>query len=496
MSQSTATRIEEDKPAPASGAAAVTVAAAPSRTMSRGMLRGLVKTIRPHQWVKNLFVLAPMFFHKDVFVTGPNRVPALNLIVTGEAFAATFVFCLLAGAVYTINDLADVEADRVHPVKRFRPIASGAVPEGVARAMAAGLVVASLVLGWVLSPAFFAVALVYFVENLAYTFKLKHVAFLDVALIAFGFVLRVLAGGIATHVPVSGYMLGCTALLALFLGFGKRRHELASENAGKQRAALEAYTPRSLNVALGTTGAATLVTYIAYTLDPATREFFHSDYLWLTAPFTAFGILRFLFLVSGRAGRGLEGRVADAGDAARRAVRENLLVWVVVVVAIVYRLRPSPVRKGSAMQPAPQADLRAKPGRVDRSRAHAAALPRLPARRHVPPRPERRRRRDRAAAPPRRGEPRDVRAHHGVDRRRLRGRLRRRRARPGLPPGEVRADSRSKGSSTRSSCASARRTSSAGSSRPSATRRSRARARSSASSCRSARASTRSSRSA
>ena len=305
------------------------------------MLRGLIKTIRPHQWVKNLFVLAPMFFHKDVFVTGTNGVPALNLIVTGRAFAATIVFCLLAGAVYTINDLADVEADRVHPVKRLRPIASGEVPMGIAKMMAAGLVVFSLGTAYLLNWMFAAVALAYFVENLAYTFKLKQVAFLDVALIAFGFVLRVVAGGIATNVHVSGYLLACTALLALFLGFGKRRHELASEHAGKQRLALRAYTPTSLNIALAVTGAATAVTYVSYTLDPTTREFFHSDYLWLTAPFTVFGIVRFLFLVSGRAGRGLKAESPTQEMLSDVPFVLNLILWVIVVVAIVYRLRPS-----------------------------------------------------------------------------------------------------------------------------------------------------------
>jgi 4-hydroxybenzoate polyprenyltransferase len=305
------------------------------------MVKGLIKTIRPHQWVKNLFVLAPMFFHKDVFVSGPNGVPALNLIVTGRAFFATIVFCMLAGAVYTINDLADVEADRVHPVKRNRPIASGAVPEKLARVMAVGLVLFSLVAGYALSPAFALVALVYFVENIAYTFKLKHVAFLDVSLIAFGFVLRVLAGGIATNIKVSVYLLACTALLALFLGFGKRRHELASANAGKQRAALEAYTPTSLNVALVATGVATAATYVAYTLDPSTREFFHSDYLWLTAPLAAFGIVRFLFLVSGRAGRGLKAESPTQEMLSDVPFVLNLMLWVIVIVAIVYRLRPS-----------------------------------------------------------------------------------------------------------------------------------------------------------
>lgn len=305
-----------------------------------GSLRALVKTLRPHQWIKNVFVLAPVFFHKDVFLHTADG-PWLNLAVTGRATAAMGIFCLLAGAVYTINDLVDVEADRIHPIKRERPIASGLVSVRAASAMAVSLVVVSLALAYWLAPLLALVALVYFAENLAYSFKLKKVAFLDVGLIAFGFVLRVLAGGIATGVHVSGYMLGCTALLALFLGFGKRRHELALENAGKQRAALEAYTSRSLTVALAATGSAAALTYVAYTLDPVTRAWFHSDYLWLTAPFTAFGILRFLLLVSGQAGRGLR-----AESPTQEMLRDvpfvlNLVIWAVVVMAVVYQLRPN-----------------------------------------------------------------------------------------------------------------------------------------------------------
>lgn len=309
--------------------------------VARSMIRGLIKTVRPHQWVKNLFVAAPMFFHKDLFSSTAQGDPTLNLRVTGQALIATAVFCLLAGAVYTINDLVDVEADRVHPVKRDRPIASGAVPETIARPFSLALVVSAVALAYLeFNVAFAGVAVLYFVENIAYSFKLKKVAFLDVGLIAFGFVLRVVAGGLATNVQVSWYMLGCTALLALFLGFGKRRHELASEQAGRQRAALEAYTRRSLDVALAITGLATAATYFAYTLDRDTQEFFQSKFLWLTAPFTVVGIARFLQLVSGRAGRGLK-----AESPTQEMLRDvpfvlNLVAWVVVVVAIVYRLRP------------------------------------------------------------------------------------------------------------------------------------------------------------
>jgi len=306
------------------------------------VVKGLIKTIRPHQWVKNLFVMAPMFFHKDLFGTAASGDPTLNLKVAGKAFLATAVFCLLAGAVYTINDLVDVEADRIHPVKRHRPIASGAVPEGFAKIFAAFLVVASLAVASLkLNWAFAAVAALYFVENIAYSFKLKKVAFLDVGLIAFGFVLRVVAGGLATDTKVSWYMLACTALLALFLGFGKRRHELEGEHAGKQRAALEAYSKTSLTAALAVTGVATAATYFAYTLDRATEAFFQSDKLWLTVPFTVFGIVRFLFLVSGRAGRGRKAESPTQEMLSDVPFVLNLVLWVVAIVAIIYRLRPA-----------------------------------------------------------------------------------------------------------------------------------------------------------
>jgi 4-hydroxybenzoate polyprenyltransferase len=308
-------------------------------TESQSTLKGLIKTVRPHQWVKNVFVLAPMVFHKDLFISTPVGT-ALNLAVTFRALAATVVFCLLAGAVYTINDLVDVEADRVHPVKRYRPIASGVVPVGLAKAMAAGLVVVSLAGAYALSPWLMLVAGLYFAENLAYSFGLKKVAFLDVAFISLGFVLRVVAGGIATDVHVSAYMLACTALLALFLGFGKRRHELASEHAGKQRAALQVYTPASLNAALGVTGTATVVAYVAYTLDPVTKAFFNTSYLWLTTPFTVLALVRFLLLVNGRVGRGLK-----AESPTQEMLRDvpmvlNVVLWIIVVFAVVYKLRP------------------------------------------------------------------------------------------------------------------------------------------------------------
>lgn len=292
-------------------------------------LGGVVRTLRPHQWLKNAFVLAPVFFAKDIF-----QAPLLL-----SATAAFGVFCLLAGAVYTMNDLVDVEADRAHPVKRERPIASGRVPVGAARGLAGALVVVSLAGGVALNPAFAAVALAYFVLNVAYSFRLKNVAYLDVACIAAGFVLRVLAGGIATGIHVSGYLFLCTALLALFLGLGKRRHELAQaeHRAGKTRKALKAYTKGALDLALGIMALATVCTYAAYTLDPQTRAFFHSDRLWPSTGFTLFGMFRFLQLVRSR---------PKSESPTQEMLRDvpfilNLVFWVAWVLFIVYQLRPT-----------------------------------------------------------------------------------------------------------------------------------------------------------
>jgi decaprenyl-phosphate phosphoribosyltransferase len=292
---------------------------------------GLLLTLRPHQWVKNVFVLAPVVFAKVIF----------DPLLLTRAAGAFVVFCLLASAVYTINDLADADADRQHPIKRHRPIASGRVPVRAARVLAVVLVLAAfaaalLAFAW----EFFLVALSYFAINLAYSFKLKHVAYLDVGCIAAGFVLRVVAGGYGTTVHVSGYLLLCTALLAAFLGFGKRRHELAGVAAGNgraQRAALESYSKRGLDVALWITALTTIGTYLAYTLDPHTQEQFHTRWLWVSTVLVVLGVARFVTLVRSR---------PQAESPTQEMLRDGpfvgiVLLWVILVMWVVYNLRPS-----------------------------------------------------------------------------------------------------------------------------------------------------------
>ncbi|MCX4244489.1 decaprenyl-phosphate phosphoribosyltransferase [Paraliomyxa miuraensis] len=255
------------------------------------MLLALIKTLRPKQWVKNSFVAAPLFF--SLRLLDPQSVL--------RTAAAVGLFSLISGCVYVLNDLVDVEADREHPKKRLRPIASGALPMAAAKGFLAVAVPLCVTLAFVLQPWFCAVLSSYFVLNVGYSFRFKHVAYLDVLLIALFFILRVLAGAFAIEVVASPWLLGCTFLLALFLGFGKRAHELATAvDAGKQRAALAGYHPQSLRWILYVLSAAVVLTYAAYTLSPHTVEQFGTASLIYTVPLPAVAIVRFIRLATTR----------------------------------------------------------------------------------------------------------------------------------------------------------------------------------------------------
>jgi decaprenyl-phosphate phosphoribosyltransferase len=250
----------------------------------------LVRSLRPKQWVKNVFVAAPLVFARHLEDAS---------YVWREA-VAVLAFCLLSGAVYTFNDVRDVEADRAHPTKRNRPIAAGELSQRTAL-IAAGTI-AAIALGacfalrWQLAMW----AGVYAAQNIAYSVKLKHVAFVDVTLVTFGFLLRVLAGAAAINVPASGWLLACTGLLAMFFAIGKRAHELAwaerSGTATATRAALAGYRLSHLRIAMMLLAAVTCAAYVAYTLDAHTVAFFGTDRLVFSAPFVAIGIVRFLYL--------------------------------------------------------------------------------------------------------------------------------------------------------------------------------------------------------
>jgi decaprenyl-phosphate phosphoribosyltransferase len=269
------------------------------QTSTWQIIGGIFATMRPHQWVKNLFVLAPLFFSKTFLV------PEKALL----AVAAAFLFCMAAGTVYLFNDLFDIEKDRKHPVKRHRPIASGKLPLPLARAAAwvigIGTVAGAFALGtWA------GVAITgYLLMNLAYSTVLKHVAFVDVSIIATGFVLRVLAGAFAINVFISEWLIVCTFLLALYLGLGKRDHELRLYLSGeldKSRKVLDSYRVEHLDFAVLFVAGLTIAVYTIYTLTAALPDQplrsqhtpFASPWLPSTIPFAVFGITRFYQLIN------------------------------------------------------------------------------------------------------------------------------------------------------------------------------------------------------
>ena len=287
------------------------------------MFVGLLRTMRPHQWVKNLFVMLPLVFGQELFHTAEAL----------RAAYATLLFCLASSAVYVGNDLVDVESDRAHPIKCRRPIASGAVTESAARWAMLALGSVAVGGGLLIAPEFALCAGAYLVLNLAYSLRLKRIPYIDVGCIALGFELRVLGGSFAVPVEPSVYLLLVTFALALFLGFGKRRHELGQgERAGKQRAVLRAYRTGAVDALLWVSAAVTIAVYAAYTLEPATRGRFGTDYLVITTLFTGVGVMRFLSLVRGS---------HDAESPTEQMLKDapfigNLAAWALVTLLLIY----------------------------------------------------------------------------------------------------------------------------------------------------------------
>jgi len=253
------------------------------------MIGPMIRLLRPAHWAKNVFVLAPLVFAQRL--TDPESVH--NGLM---AFAA---FCLASSAVYVFNDIRDRAEDRLHPMKRFRPIAAGEVSVFAATVLGLGLAIVSLALAASLGWPFFAILALYLGLNQLYSAGLKHTVILDVMIVSLGFVLRVLAGGAAVHVQVSAWLLLCTFFIALFLAFSKRRHELIllADDASGQRPVLSHYSPEFLDQMINVVTASTVVAYAMYAISPETIEKFQTRHLIYTIPMVLFGIFRYLYLI-------------------------------------------------------------------------------------------------------------------------------------------------------------------------------------------------------
>jgi 4-hydroxybenzoate polyprenyltransferase len=289
----------------------------------RTLLITILEAMRPRQWAKNLFVFAGLLFAQKLFT------PMATLAV-----AAFAVFCALSGAMYLLNDVADRDKDRLHPRKRERPVASGrlSVPTAVIAAVACLAVAlgASAAISW----RFFAVALAYAVLLTAYSVWLKHMVLIDVLVVAIGFVLRAVGGAVAIDVEISGWLLICTVLLALFLALGKRRHEFLAlgGEAGGHRPILAEYSAGLLDQMIAVVTASAVTAYALYTMSPETVAKFHTHLLPVTLPFVLYGIFRYLYLLySKQLGGNPSELFLNDGP-----LLVNTFLWFLVVLVIIY----------------------------------------------------------------------------------------------------------------------------------------------------------------
>tara|TARA_A100001037_G_C15144501_1_gene635537 strand:- start:614 stop:1507 length:894 start_codon:yes stop_codon:yes gene_type:complete len=284
----------------------------------------LLSALRPKQWIKNGFVLAALVFSRHLF--------DLDYVLT--AVTAAIVFVALSGAVYLINDIFDRENDLKHPKKRLRAIASGRLPVSVAIAAAVVLVASALYTAFGIDTRFGVVSAVYWVLHLAYSSVLKHVVILDVMIIASGFLLRAAGGAYAIDVSISSWFILCTMLLALFLGFVKRRQEIAllEDGAGEHRKILDDYDLRFLDQAISIVTAGSILAYALYTMSPEVAEKLGTEHLNLTVPFVVYGMLRYLYVVY---------KKGEGGDTASTLMSDiplivNGVLWLATLVAILY----------------------------------------------------------------------------------------------------------------------------------------------------------------
>lgn len=286
------------------------------------MIAPFLRLARPKHWVKNAFVAAPLFFTPS----------AMSGAAAGTVALAVLAFCLTASAIYALNDWADREADRLHPEKRHRPVASGAVAPTAALVFAGLLAVAAAVLAIRLPAEFGIILAVYAGMNLAYSFGLKNVSLLDVLVIAMGFVLRVEAGALVLGIVPTVWILVCTGLLALFLALAKRRDDLTSDLDAAHRKSLAGYNLPFIDTAIAVVLGALLVGYLMYTTDEAVLRKFGTERLYMTAPFVVAGILRYLqiALVEKRSGSPTEVALSD------RFLIVCVLGWLAVFGYLIY----------------------------------------------------------------------------------------------------------------------------------------------------------------
>lgn len=290
------------------------------------MIRDLIKLARPDQWLKNGIIFAPLVF------AGELQVPGLLL----RATIAAALFCLLSSAVYIFNDLIDRDKDRQHPMKKDRPLASGRIGAGPAVAVGVALALVGLAGSWWLNTPMLIAAGSFLVLNFLYSLALKEVVIVDAMSVGISFVIRAIAGALAVGVPASKWLLINTLLLALFLSFGKRRHELVllEGDAASHRKILSRYSPYLLDQCIGVTTASVVVMYMLYSFSTEVSEKLGTENLFVTIPFVVYGVFRYLYLIHKEEKGGSPTKVMITD----RPILIDILLWMLAVLIVLYWL--------------------------------------------------------------------------------------------------------------------------------------------------------------
>ncbi len=288
------------------------------------MLRYVIASMRPQQWIKNLFLFAALIFSENLF-------NSYDIFLTVVGF---FVFSFTASGIYLFNDITDLEKDKLHPTKSQRPLPSGKLSTSTASLVSMFLMAFGIVAAFFLTIGFGIVLLLYSVINVLYSLKLKDIVILDVMTISAGFVLRVIGGAILINVPTSEWLIICTILLSLFLGFSKRRHEIMilENDANSHRSVLEHYSPYFLDQMIGIVTASTVMSYALYTISEETVKKFGTSHLIYTVPFVLYGIFRYLYLVHKKEEGGNPTKLAVTD----RPLMVNVILWILVTSYIIY----------------------------------------------------------------------------------------------------------------------------------------------------------------
>jgi len=288
------------------------------------ILKYVLLSMRPDQWIKNFLVFAALLFSKNL----------LSLSKNIEAIIGFTIFCMITGCAYMINDLVDLEKDKLHSVKSRRPLASGKLKKDTAIKIVVLVCLASLFSAFYMNILFGIIILAYFLLNIGYSIYLKNIVIIDVVSIAAGFVLRVLGGAVIISVVASQWLILCTILLSLFLGFSKRRHELVllEDSATSHRKVLEHYSPYLLDQMIAVVTASTLICYALYTMSKDTIEKLGTSKLIYTIPFVLYGIFRYLYLVHQKEDGGSPTEIMFTD----KPMIINICLWIISSIIFIY----------------------------------------------------------------------------------------------------------------------------------------------------------------